>query len=262
MTARRESSHGTAGIRVIESHPTRRLDSPVRSAPAPEPTGEQDSTRDLTIVIVSFNDGPWLEPCLRSVYAHSAGVDLDVVVVDNGDDGARELVDARFPTARVLRTSNKGFANANNVALAEIHSRYVLLLNPDTEVIGGELADLVASLDARPEVGLAGVVQVDSQGELLPTIRYFPTVRRVLGDAFAAERWRARPRWLGERELDPHRYERETLCDWTSGSFMVIRREALLSAGLLDDASSSTRKKRTSAGESGTPAGTCGIFPH
>ena len=30
-------------------------------------------------------------------------------------------------------------------------------------------------------------------------------------------------------------YEREVECDWTSGSFMLARREALLSAGLLDE---------------------------
>ena len=32
-------------------------------------------------------------------------------------------------------------------------------------------------------------------------------------------------------------YERERECDWTSGSFMLARREALLSAGLLDERS-------------------------
>ena len=46
---------------------------------------------------------------------------------------------------------------------------------------------------------------------------------------------RARPRWAGERELDLAVYETEVECDWTSGSFMFCRREALLSAGLLDE---------------------------
>jgi GT2 family glycosyltransferase len=30
-------------------------------------------------------------------------------------------------------------------------------------------------------------------------------------------------------------YEREHSCDWTSGSFLMVRREALMSAGLLDE---------------------------
>ena len=53
-------------------------------------------------------------------------------------------------------------------------------------------------------------------------------------------RWRPggcarRPRWLGERELDPSRYDQEFPCDWTTGSFMLVRREALESAGWFDE---------------------------
>ena len=44
-----------------------------------------------------------------------------------------------------------------------------------------------------------------------------------------------RPRWLGEREIVPTAYDRETACDWTSGSFMLVRREAIESAGFMDE---------------------------
>ena len=44
-----------------------------------------------------------------------------------------------------------------------------------------------------------------------------------------------RARWARERELDMTRYAVELDCDWTSGSFMLARREALLAAGLLDE---------------------------
>jgi len=37
------------------------------------------------------------------------------------------------------------------------------------------------------------------------------------------------------RELDMSLYEQEVDCDWTSGSFMLARREALESAGYLDE---------------------------
>jgi hypothetical protein len=90
-------------------------------------------------------------------------------------------------------------------------------------------------MDARPTVGLAGVRQVDPQGRLDTTIRRFPNALRALGDALAAERWPRRPRWLGERELDLASYDREVACDWTSGSFMLARREAIESAGFLDE---------------------------
>jgi GT2 family glycosyltransferase len=66
-------------------------------------------------------------------------------------------------------------------------------------------------------------------------MRRFPSVTRALGEALFSERWPIHPAWAGERILDVALYEREQECDWTSGSFMIARREALLSAGLFDE---------------------------
>ena len=191
---------------------------------------------DLAIVVVSTNEAHWLRPCLSTVFAHGGDCTLDVVVVDNeAKDGTAELVEKEFPDARVVRSENKGFAHANNRGLMTTNSRYVLFLNPDTEVVAGAFADCVARLDELPPVGLAGVIQLTSDGEVYPTIRRFPNAMRALGDAVGGERFRFRPSWLGERELDMSLYERETVCDWVSGSFMLARREAIESAGFMDE---------------------------
>jgi GT2 family glycosyltransferase len=111
----------------------------------------------------------------------------------------------------------------------------VVFLNPDTEVVDGTFGELVRIMDARPEIGLAGVRQVTADGVLWPTIRRFPTAGRAFGEALASERWPRRGAWAGERETDLSRYDGEVECDWTSGSFMLVRRDALLAAGLLDE---------------------------
>jgi N-acetylglucosaminyl-diphospho-decaprenol L-rhamnosyltransferase len=191
---------------------------------------------DLAIIVVSTNEAHWLRPCLRTVFAHLGDIRADVVVVDNDShDGTADLVAAEFPAARVVRSRNHGFCHANNRAIMTVDARYVLLLNPDTEIAGGTFAELLALLDARPAVGLAGVRQVTGEGELVQTIRLFPSALSALGDALSAERLARRPRWLGERVMDPAAYERESPCDWTTGAFMLVRREAIESAGLLDE---------------------------
>lgn len=190
---------------------------------------------DLTIIIVSFNDVRWLEPCLRSIAAHAGDLRFEVVVVDNGSDGAYRFLSARFPDVRVIRSSNRGFAHANNRGVLAGTGRYILFLNPDTELLRGSLAALVRDMDARPGVGLVGVRQVLADGALWPTIRNFPGAARALADALGLERWRGRPHWAGERVLAMDSYERETTCDWVSGSFMLARREAVLGAGLFDE---------------------------
>jgi N-acetylglucosaminyl-diphospho-decaprenol L-rhamnosyltransferase len=191
---------------------------------------------DLAIVVVSTNEAHWLEPCLRSVLAHAGPIDLDIVVADNAStDGTASLIARAFPEARVVRCENRGFAHANNRALMTCDARYVLLLNPDTEVREGTFGALVAAMDAQPDIGFASVRQLLPDGTLYPTIRRFPTPLRALGEALGAERLGLGGAVLGERELAGAPYERETDADWLTGAFMLLRREALEGAGLLDE---------------------------
>lgn len=195
-----------------------------------------DDSADLAIVVVSTNERRWLEACIATAFAHAGSATLDFVVVDNeSTDGTREFVQSRFPRARVVSSANRGFAHGNNRGLETTSARYVLFLNPDTEIVTGTFGELLEMLDERPDVGLIGVRQIMPDGELFPTIRRSPNALRALGEALASERWPWRPSWAGERVLEADAYEREYVCDWTSGSFMLARREALQSAGFLDE---------------------------
>ena len=115
-------------------------------------------------------------------------------------------------------------------------ARYVLFLNPDTEIVDGTFGELVA--DARRAArGRPGRRQPAHR----PTARCgrrsaASRARAGLGEAFGSERWPVRPA-LGRRARarpGASTTARST-CDWTSGSFMLARREALESAGLLDE---------------------------
>lgn len=191
---------------------------------------------ELAIVVVSYNSSRWLERCLTTAYDHAGETELEIVVVDNDStDGSADLVERLFPEATVLRCPNQGFAYGNNRAFALIESPFVLFLNADTEILKGTFSELLEDLRRRPKVGLVGVRQLDADGGLNPTIRRFPNARRLFFEAVGSERFPFRASWLGERELDPEAYERDTECDWTSGSFMLARREAVLGAGLMDE---------------------------
>ncbi len=191
---------------------------------------------DLAVIIVSFNSARWLVPCLSSVHAHAGNADLEVVVVDNAStDGSAELVEREFPPARVLRIENRGFAYANNRGFEVVQAPFVLFLNPDAEIRAGDFGDLLDIMRSRPTVGLIGCRQVIPDGTLYPTIRRFSTPLRNLLESCGSERFPIRTAWMGERELDSAAYDRETACDWVSGSFMLARREAVREAGLMDE---------------------------
>ena len=190
----------------------------------------------LAVIIVSHNSAGWLSPCLSSVYARSGNVQMDVVVVDSGSsDDTIDLVSREFPDVRVLAAENRGFAAANNRGLEVVDAEWILFLNPDTKILSGTLEELVSVLRARPTVGIAGVRQIDENGVLDATMRRYPSVVRSLSAGLGGERLPFDASWLGERVLEAELYDRETRCDWTSGSFMLIRRAALDDVGNMDE---------------------------
>ena len=157
----------------------------------------------LSVIIVSANSASWLRPCLTTLFKHAGGLELDVVVVAAGcTDETVPLVEREFPHARTISCANRGFAYANNRGLRTVDAEWVLLLNPDTEILEGSFADLMDRLDSRPTVGLVGVPQLTSDGQVFPTIRRFPNAIRSLFEALGSERFPFRASWLGERELD------------------------------------------------------------
>lgn len=157
------------------------------------------------------------------------------IVVDSGStDGTPAAIEAAHPDTVVLRRANVGFAAANNVGMRVARGRYLLLLNPDMEIVSGTLGDLVAALDARPEVGVASVRVFLPDGELQPTIKRFPSPGRQLGEALFLARLPALAH-LREEEQDLSTYLSEASADWLVGAFLLVRREAFEAAGGMDE---------------------------
>ena len=80
--------------------------------------------KELSVIIVSFNRLlDTTKPCLESVSQNTAGLDYEVIVVDNGSqDGTQEFLRQRAGAEPRLRwignPSNLGYAAANNLGLA------------------------------------------------------------------------------------------------------------------------------------------------
>jgi GT2 family glycosyltransferase len=194
----------------------------------------KSATPDLSIVVVTHNGRDLALRTLRSAHSHAGGLECEWIVVDSGsEDGTPDAIAEEWPELTLIRRPNIGFAAANNVALAHVRGNYVLLLNPDVEILDGSLADLVARLEGRPSVGAASVIHIAAYGRLLPSAMRFPSPLRQLGEALLPQR--VRPGWLEEPVRPGPRYEREMKVDWVSGAFVLLRHEALESVGGLDE---------------------------
>ena len=202
--------------------------------------------QDLGIVILNWNTRDLLRACLRSVFASRGELAFVVCVVDNAStDGSAGMVRAEFPQARLVESPvNGGYAAGNNLGLRALGfergrtdgPRYALLLNPDTVLPAHALAEMVAYLDARPQAGVAGPKLVLPNGDLdlacRRSLAFDAFVYRILG----LSRLFPRSRRFGQYNLTYLSPEVETEVGAVVGAFMLVRREAIAQAGLLDEA--------------------------
>ncbi len=137
-----------------------------------------DSLPDLSILIVNWNVRDLLRECLRSIAAGQGNLTLELIVVDSASaDGSADMVATEFPWVTLIRCAeNVGFPRGNNIALARARGRALLLLNPDTVIVGNALPTLLAYLDAHPDVGVVGPQLLNPDASVQSSRRRFPTV--------------------------------------------------------------------------------------
>lgn len=191
---------------------------------------------DLSVVIVNWNVCELLRCCLCSLLYPQPEIELELIVIDNGStDGSVEMVRREFPVVHLIANSdNRGFPAANNQGLAVARGRYVLLLNPDTEVVGDALSTLVAFADAHPDVGIVGPQLLYPDGRVQPSRRRFPT----LATAFFESTWLQpyAPRRLLERYYVSDRPDDIPQdVDWLCGAALMARSEAIAQVGPMDE---------------------------
>jgi N-acetylglucosaminyl-diphospho-decaprenol L-rhamnosyltransferase len=193
---------------------------------------------DLSIVVVSWNVSGLLRRCLRSVEqsAGLSGLQYEIIVVDNAStDGSVAMVGAEYPQVQlVANEKNVGFPAANNQGLARASGRYVLLLNPDTEVIEDALGRLVGFAEVNADVGVAGPMLLNPDGSIQESRRRFPTVGAALFESTWLQPYA--PRRLLNRYyvLDRPADEAQDV-DWVSGAALLARRGAVERVGPMDE---------------------------
>ena len=190
---------------------------------------------DLTISIINHSNPQMLQECLRSLFAATHTVSLDVWVVDNATGGAGvPEMQAAFPQVHWLFNEQRlGFSANHNQVLRQATGRYACILNDDMVVHDGAFDTLVAYMDENPKVGMAGARLLNGDGtQQNCTFRFMTLWSELVGICFLPGPLNA----LKTVGLDPAQNgTAPALVDWVLGACVVVRDEALRQVGLLDD---------------------------
>ena len=200
---------------------------------------------DMGIIIVNWNTRDHLRRCLQTVYASQSDFSYRVVVVDNdSSDGSQGMVAEEFPRVTLLSGhGNVGYPAGNNLGLRLLGypddpgaPRYALLLNPDTELPPDALARMLAFMDSHPEAGIAGPKLVLRDGTLdLACRRSIPAPDIAICHVLKLDKLFPRSRFFARYNLTFLDENEMAEVGSVVGAFMMVRRESIAGAGLMDE---------------------------
>lgn len=179
----------------------------------------------VSIVVVATRNADRLARCLDGLAREApVGVALEILVVLNAAEACVESM-ANDLGERVRTVSSEvplGFAGGVNLGVRHARGELLHILHDDAEVEAGWLDPLIAAVDGSPEVGAAGSLVLDPNGE-------FQTAGAIL--------WRdGRTAPLSERMAAEAVGRGETYpVDYCASASLLVRREALETAGGLDE---------------------------
>lgn len=174
---------------------------------------------DLTIVIVNYRCWDKLFICLKSLENQSAKI-KKVIVVDNfsNDDNIKSFIKKFSWVEFVKEKFNGGFSYGCNVGAKLAKTKWVLFLNPDTEIPKSCLETLIPYCDKNPDYRLISIKQISDKGKLSYPFGIFPNTLNMFSVFRSLERMFNRSqlkKMISQKEI--------SFPDWISGSFVLLR---------------------------------------
>lgn len=191
---------------------------------------------ELTVSIVSYNTKDLTLKCLESVIKSKQKVPYKILVIDNASsDGTVAAIRKKYPGVKVIENKeNLGFGQGHNIAYEKSDTKYLLLLNTDTEIEDTALDQLVATAK-RENYSILAPKLVYADNRLQPNFGNLP-------DFYNTFLWLSNLDTIFNKFTQitsyhtekPFFYHGTKQVGWVSGAVVLINRDDFLSIGLFD----------------------------
>lgn len=199
-------------------------------------------SNSLTIILVNYNGWQWLDltlTTLKKYYLDSSVNQVKVVVVDNGStDDSVVKIKKKFGWCQLITLpKNLGFAAGNNVALKQVSTDFVMLLNSDVELTAKSNLDLLIDyLKDNPQTGVITPKLILPNGQLdWASHRGEPTPWASLTYFLGLEKRFPQIGFFSKYHLTTRHLNETHMVDAVSGAAMLMPTKAVKEVGLLDE---------------------------
>lgn len=202
--------------------------------------GTIPTRRRLAVVIVNYRTAPLVLECLASLHGQLDPERDRVIVVDNASgDGSPDAIQSGLAKSGMAAwvelleaDANRGFSAGNNLGIRAIDAEAYLLLNSDTQVRPGAVAELLRALELHPEAGLiAPRLEWPDGAPQISTFRFHSPVSELIQAAGTG----VVTRWLRAYDVPVPISDAPTPFQWASFAGILIRGAVFDAVGLLDE---------------------------
>ena len=129
----------------------------------------------VTIYIVNYNYGRFLEECLQSVFSQTYKR-IEILLIDDGsEDKESQVLLNKYeddPRIFLIRQENHGLTFSNNVALKNATGKYIMRLDADDYLEKNCVKELVNVLDNNSDYGLVfpDYYEISENGEIISQV--------------------------------------------------------------------------------------------
>lgn len=193
---------------------------------------------DLSVIIVNYNSGRFIMKCIDSIIKSKDNLKKEIIVVDNASgDGSDRLIALAFPDIVIIRNKvNLGFAKATNIGIKNSTGRYLLLLNPDTEITGNALEKLINFLRDTAEAGIVAPKLLYPDGSLQFSCRLFINFRIIILQRTFLGKFFKNSGTIKKYLMSDWNHNETRKVDWLLAACMMIPRTVINRIGGLNEA--------------------------
>lgn len=190
----------------------------------------------VDIVIINWNSGEYLSQCIDSIFIEE-NISLlgTVYIIDNNSkDDSLKRIAAREKLEIVINDENLGFAKGCNQGFRKCKSEYVLLLNPDAQLLNHTLTDCSDFLALNNAVTILGCQLVNEMSEITPSCSRFPSPFGFFKDALGLPKL-APSIFTPGIVMNDFDHKSSRFVDQVMGAFMFMRTSLFQKVGYFDE---------------------------
>lgn len=192
---------------------------------------------DLSVIAVNYNTSTFILRLLSSLSKNIQGKVFEIIVVDNGStDNSCRLIRENFPDCCLIENKkNRGFGRAVNQGIRRSKGKYILILNPDVQILPGSVEKAISFLEGNPHITLLLPKLLNPDGTLQFSCRTFHNFSTLLFRRTPLGKIFPNHEVIRKHLMMDWNHNEVREVDWGLGACMFIRREAIKEQDLFDE---------------------------